>query len=68
MSPIVHVGDLVDRCFARDLRPAASKDKLWLFIQAIWNYFPQADIQKQFDFMPCRTIALIAVRVGYTKY
>ncbi|GFW37138.1 hypothetical protein TNCV_5020361 [Trichonephila clavipes] len=37
MSPIEHVWDLVGRCLARDLHPAASKDKLLLRIQAIWN-------------------------------
>ncbi|GFX99274.1 uncharacterized protein TNCV_2494551 [Trichonephila clavipes] len=29
----------------RNPRPAASKDELLLRIQAIWNSFPQADIQ-----------------------
>ncbi|GFX66932.1 hypothetical protein TNCV_999711 [Trichonephila clavipes] len=41
MSPIEHEWDLV----ARDSRPAASKDELWLGIQAIWNSLPKADIQ-----------------------
>ncbi|GFV85548.1 transposable element Tc1 transposase [Trichonephila clavipes] len=32
MSPTEHVWDLVGRCLARDLRPAASKDELLLRI------------------------------------
>ncbi|GFU58772.1 retrovirus-related Pol polyprotein from transposon 17.6 [Trichonephila clavipes] len=49
MSPIEHVWDLVGRRLARDPRPAASKDKLLLRIQAIWNSVPQADIKNLFD-------------------
>ncbi|GFV23158.1 transposable element Tcb2 transposase [Trichonephila clavipes] len=45
MSPIEHVRDLVGRRLARDPLPAASKDKLLLRIQAIWNSHPQSDIQ-----------------------
>ncbi|GFV64586.1 transposable element Tcb1 transposase [Trichonephila clavipes] len=68
MSPIETVWDLVDRCFARDQRPAASKDELLLHIQAIWNSFPEADIQNLFDSMPRRVATLIAARSGCTKY
>ena len=68
MSPIEHVRDLVGRRLARDPRPAASKDELWLRIHAIWNYLPQADLQNLFDFMPHRIAALIAVSGDYTKY
>ncbi|GFV30659.1 transposable element Tcb1 transposase [Trichonephila clavipes] len=68
MSPIVHVWDLVGRCLTRDPRSAASKDKHLLSIQAIWNSFPQADIQNLFDSMPRRISALIAARCGYTKH
>ncbi|GFY06215.1 transposable element Tc1 transposase [Trichonephila clavipes] len=68
MSPIEHVWNLVGRRFARDPRPAASKDELLLRIQALWNSLPQADIQNLFDPMPRRTAAFIAVRGGYTKY
>ncbi|GFV18828.1 hypothetical protein TNCV_4757151 [Trichonephila clavipes] len=52
MSPIEHVGDLIGRRLARYPRPSASKDELWLRIQAIWNSLPQADIQNRFDSMP----------------
>ena len=68
MSPFEHVWDLVSRLLARDLRLAASKHKLWLWIQAIWNSFPQADIQNLFDSIPCRMAALIAAHGGCTKY
>ncbi|GFW28319.1 transposable element Tcb1 transposase [Trichonephila clavipes] len=68
MSSIEHVWDLFVRRFAHDPHPAASKDELFLRIQAIWNSFSQADIQNLFDSMPRRIAALIAARVGYTKY
>ena len=68
MSSIEHVWDLVGLCVAHDPRPAASKDKLWLRIQAIWNSLLQADIDKKFNSMPRRIVALIAARGGYTKY
>ncbi|GFT25491.1 uncharacterized protein TNCV_3173701 [Trichonephila clavipes] len=45
MSSIDHVLDVVGQAVARDPRPAASKDDTLLHIQAIWNYFPQADSQ-----------------------
>ncbi|GFX14893.1 transposable element Tcb1 transposase [Trichonephila clavipes] len=68
MSPIEHVGDLVGRRLARDPRPAASKDKLLLRMQAIRNSLPQADIQNLFVSLPRRIATLIAVLGGYTKY
>ena len=68
MSPIEQVWDLVGRRLARDLRPAASKDELWLSIQALWNSLPQADIQNLFDSMQRPIAALIAARDCYTKY
>ncbi|GFV64718.1 hypothetical protein TNCV_1636711 [Trichonephila clavipes] len=71
MSPIEHGWDLVGWCFARDPRPPASKDKLLLRIQAIWNSLPQEDIQNLIESMPRRITTLttlIAVRGGYTKY
>ncbi|GFU86450.1 transposable element Tcb2 transposase [Trichonephila clavipes] len=68
MSPIEHVWYLFDRHFARDPRPAASKEELMLRVQAIWNSFLQADIQNLFDFMPRRIAALIAALGGYAKY
>ena len=40
MSPIEHVWDFVGWRFAPNSRPAASKDELWLRIQAIWDYLP----------------------------
>ncbi|GFW59384.1 transposable element Tcb2 transposase [Trichonephila clavipes] len=67
-SPMEHVCDLVDRRLALDPRPAESKDKLLLHIQAIWNSLPQADIQDLFYSMPRRIAARIAVPGGYTKY
>ena len=39
MSPIEHVWNLVGPRLARDPRHEASKDELWLQIQAIWNIF-----------------------------
>ncbi|GFX20535.1 transposable element Tcb2 transposase [Trichonephila clavipes] len=57
-----YVWDLVGRCLTRDPRPAASKDKLLLCMQAIWNSFPQVDIQNLFDSMPRRIAALITAR------
>ncbi|GFV51744.1 uncharacterized protein TNCV_1321001 [Trichonephila clavipes] len=71
MLPIEHGWDLVGRHLARDPCPAASKDKLLLRIQAIWNSLPQADIQNLFDSMPprqryqanglhCETIAILS--------
>ncbi|GFV29217.1 hypothetical protein TNCV_4602491 [Trichonephila clavipes] len=49
MSPIEHVSDLVGWRVAREPHPAASKDKLLLRIQAIWNSIRYADIQILFD-------------------
>ncbi|GFT35514.1 hypothetical protein TNCV_3002991 [Trichonephila clavipes] len=40
VSPIQHVWDLVSRCLAREMRPAASKDEHLRHIQAIWNSLP----------------------------
>ncbi|GFX98392.1 transposable element Tcb2 transposase [Trichonephila clavipes] len=68
MSPIEHVWDLVDWCFARHACPEASKDELLLRIQTIWNSLPQANIQNRFESMPRRIAALIAMSGGYTKY
>ena len=68
MSLIEHVWDFVGRRLARDPRPVASADELWVRIQTIWNALPQADIQNLFDSMPRRVAALIAARGGYTKY
>ncbi|GFV65799.1 transposable element Tcb2 transposase [Trichonephila clavipes] len=68
MSPIVHVWDSVGWRLAHVPRPAVSKDELLLRIQAIWNSFPQADIQNLFDSMPRHIATLIAARGGYTKY
>ncbi|GFX20553.1 transposable element Tcb1 transposase [Trichonephila clavipes] len=68
LRPIEHVWDLVCRRLARDSRPGASKDELLLRLQAIWNSFPQEDIQNLFASMPRRIAALIAERGGYTKY
>ncbi|GFT80391.1 uncharacterized protein TNCV_2184491 [Trichonephila clavipes] len=47
--PLLSTCGLVGRRFARDPRPAASKDEVLLRIQAIWNSLPQADIQNLFD-------------------
>ncbi|GFW43035.1 transposable element Tc1 transposase [Trichonephila clavipes] len=68
MSPIEHVWDLVSQRLASDPRPAASKDKLLLGIQTMWNSLPQADIQNLFDSMLRRIAALIVARGGCTKY
>ncbi|GFV30995.1 transposable element Tc1 transposase [Trichonephila clavipes] len=59
---------IVGRCLARDLRPVASADELWLRIQTIWNTLPQTDIKNLFNSMPSRVAALIAARGGHTKY
>ncbi|GFY24273.1 transposable element Tc1 transposase [Trichonephila clavipes] len=68
MSPIEHEWDIVGGRLARDLRPVASTDELWLRIQTIWNTLPQADIQNLFNSMPRRVAALIVARGGHTKY
>ncbi|GFU97901.1 transposable element Tc1 transposase [Trichonephila clavipes] len=68
MSPIEHEWDIVGRRIARDLRPVASTDELWLRIQTIWNTLPQADIKNLLNSMPRRVAALIAARGGHTKY
>ncbi|GFX90016.1 transposable element Tcb2 transposase [Trichonephila clavipes] len=68
MSLIEHVWDLVDRCLAREPRPAASKDEHLLRIQAILNSLPQTDIQNLFNSLPRRIAAFIAAYGGYTKY
>ncbi|GFW34781.1 transposable element Tc1 transposase [Trichonephila clavipes] len=68
MSPIEHEWDIVGRRIARDLRPVASTDELWLPIQTIWNTLPQTDIKNLFNSMPRRVAALIAARGGHTKY
>ncbi|GFU97879.1 uncharacterized protein TNCV_1103871 [Trichonephila clavipes] len=64
MSPIEHEWDIVGRRIARDLRPVASTDELWLRIQTIWNTLPQTDIKNVFNSMPRRVAALIAARDG----
>ena len=51
MWPIEHVWDFVGRRLARDPRPDASADELWVRIQIIWNALPQADIQNLFHSM-----------------
>ena len=68
MSPIEHVWELLGWRLTRDPRPAASKDELWLRMQAIWNFLPQADIQNLFDSMPSHIATLITALGGYTKY
>ncbi|KFM70844.1 Transposable element Tcb1 transposase, partial [Stegodyphus mimosarum] len=68
MSPIEHVWDVSGRRLARDPRPVASADELWVRVQTIWNALPQSDIQTLFDSMPRRVAALIAARGGHTKY
>ncbi|GFV60874.1 transposable element Tc1 transposase [Trichonephila clavipes] len=68
MSPILHVWDLVGWRLARHPRPAVSKDKLLLRIQAMWNSLPQTGIQNLSDCMPRRVAALIATSGGYTKH
>ncbi|GFV30798.1 transposable element Tc1 transposase [Trichonephila clavipes] len=68
MSPIEHEWDIVGRRLARDLRPVASADELWLRIQTIWNTLPQTDIKNLFNSMPRRVAALIAARGGHPKY
>ncbi|GFS59941.1 transposable element Tcb1 transposase [Trichonephila clavipes] len=68
MSPIEHVWDIVGRRLARDLRPVASTDELWLRIQTIWNTLPQADIQNLFNSMPRRVAALIAATQNTNFY
>ena len=65
MSPIEYVWDFVGRRLARDPRPVASADELWVRIRTIWNALPQADIQNLFDSMPRRVATLIADRGGY---
>ncbi|GFY24527.1 uncharacterized protein TNCV_1015731 [Trichonephila clavipes] len=54
MSPFEHEWDIVGRRIARDLRPVASTDELWLRIQTIWNTLPQTDIKNLFNSMPRR--------------
>ncbi|GFX05480.1 transposable element Tcb2 transposase [Trichonephila clavipes] len=68
MSPIEHEWDIVGRRIARDIRPVASTDELWLRIQTIWNTLPQTDIKYLFNSMPRRVAALIAARGGHIKY
>ena len=61
------INNLVPWNLAFDPRSATSKDELWLRIQAVWNYLPQAGIQNLFESIPRRIEALIAARSGYTK-
>ncbi|GFX71036.1 transposable element Tcb1 transposase [Trichonephila clavipes] len=68
ISPIEPLWDLFGRYLARNPRPAASKDELFLRIQTVWNSLPQTDIQNLFDSMPRRIAALIAASDGYIKY
>ena len=63
MSPIEHVCDFVGRRLTCDPRPVASKDKLWLRIQEMWNSLPQENIQKVFGSIPCHIAALIAAQM-----
>ena len=68
MSRTEEVWDLVGRLLTRDPNPSASKNELWLLIQAIWNSLPQADIQNLFDFPPSHVATLIAASADNTKY
>ena len=68
MSPVEHLGYLFGRSLARDPRPVASKQELWLRIQAIRNSLLQANIQNQFDYILRRIAVLINTGSGYTKY
>ncbi|GFX72436.1 hypothetical protein TNCV_1253901 [Trichonephila clavipes] len=68
MSPVEHVWGLVGRRLSRDPFPAASKDELFLRMQAIWNCLSQADIQNLFDSMPRLKAELIGALGGFTKY
>ncbi|GFU30029.1 transposable element Tcb2 transposase [Trichonephila clavipes] len=69
MSPIEHEWDIVGRRIARDLRPVASTDELWLRIQTIWNTLPQTDIKNVFNSMPRRVLdesrSFFRVHTGY---
>ena len=67
MSLLEHMWDLLDWRIARNPRPVASKNELWLSIQALWNFLPQVDIQNLFDSMPCRIGEVVVPRGGYNK-
>ena len=64
MLPIEHVWDFVRRRLARDPYPSASKDALYLRIEAIWKSPSQADIQQLFDSMARRIAVIVAARGG----
>ena len=64
MSSIQHELDLVSLHLTRDPCLAASKEKLWLRILAIWDFLPQADFQILLDSMSYRIAALIAAHGG----
>ena len=54
VSPIEHVWDFVGRRLARDPRPVASTDELWVRIQTIWNALPQQTFKIRLT--PCHVV------------
>ena len=68
MSPISHVWNLVGRGLSRDPRPAASKNELWLLIQAIWNSLQQADVENLFDSIATSYSSVYCSTCGWAKY
>ena len=68
MSPVEHVWHLFGRSLTSDPRLVASKQELWLRVQAIRNSLLQANIQNPFDYMFRRIAVLITTGSGYTKY
>ena len=65
ISPIGHKLDLVSRLFARDPRPAASKDIILLRIQAVWTSLKKADIQKLLFFKKGTKIAQLVLNITH---
>ncbi|GFV03486.1 hypothetical protein TNCV_5060271 [Trichonephila clavipes] len=63
MSPSEPMWALAGRDLTRDLRATTSKDELLQHIQAIWNYLPQADIQRLFDYLSRRIAQHLLQRV-----
>ncbi|GFY09908.1 hypothetical protein TNCV_3698701 [Trichonephila clavipes] len=67
MSPIEHMWDLVGRHLARDLHPAASKDELLLYKQAICGILVHEQTFK-ICLTPCHIVLLYVVATPNTDF
>lgn len=61
MSAIDYIWDFIGWCLAC---PVTDTAELWIWIEAMWNAFPQVQIQNLFNLIE----ALTTSHGGFTKY